>query len=102
MPFVIRDCLEGIVKSSVRNSEKATGDNMFRFHPTRMKAGRGIGELLVGVLGIAGALAASVTAIAAGKAPVVPLQVPSSVTTPTRRVILMVSHWCHPAFRKAE
>jgi hypothetical protein len=71
------------MKTSAKNNEMVTGDNVSRFHPTRMKAGRGAGKLLAGVLGIAGVLLAGITAIAASKAPVLPLQVPSSVSTPT-------------------
>ena len=71
------------MKTNAKNDEMATGDNVSRFHPTRMKAGSGAGKLLAGVLGIAGILVVGITAMAAGKAPVLPLQVPSSVTTPT-------------------
>jgi hypothetical protein len=72
------------MKTSAINNEKATGDNVNRIHPTHMKAGRGAGKLLAGVLGIAGILVAGITAMAAAsKAPALPLQVPSSVSTPT-------------------
>jgi hypothetical protein len=81
--FLIKDCFGGIVKTSAENNEKARGDNVSRFHPTRKKASNGAGKLLAGTLGVAGVLVAGITAIAASKAPVLPLQVPSSVSTPT-------------------
>src|ERR1700687_3522447 len=73
--FLINDCFRGVMKRGARNSEISKSDSVGGFHPARM---RGASQLLAGVLGIAGALAACMTAIAAGGMPALRLQVPSS------------------------
>jgi hypothetical protein len=63
---------QGIMRASM-------SDSISRFRLTNMSGTR---KLLAGALGISGVLAAGITALAAGKSPVLPLQVPSSVSTP--------------------
>ncbi len=71
------------MKTSATSNEIATGGDLSRFNPSRIKAAGGGVKLLAGMLGIAGVLVAGIMAIAAGNPPVLPLQVPSSVSSPT-------------------
>ena len=67
------------MKSSARNNEKATGDK--RLPPLSYAYGGRSPyrrAAYVGALGVARALAPSITAMATGEAPVLPLLVPSS------------------------
>jgi hypothetical protein len=67
------------MKKAARNAQKSRDERVSFFCPTIMC---GPNRWLAGVLGIAGVLAVS-SALAAGNSPVLPLQVPSSVSTPT-------------------
>jgi DNA-binding beta-propeller fold protein YncE len=72
------------MNSSARShSNVMATDKVTRFDPRSRRAGGGAGKFIAGAIGLAGVLAISITAIAASKTPVLPLQVPSSVSTPT-------------------
>ena len=67
------------MKRAASNDEISRSETVSFIRPTIL---RGPNRWLAGVLGIAGVFAVS-TASAAGKSPVLPLQVPASVSTPT-------------------
>ncbi len=67
------------MKKATRNDKNSESAHIICFCPTIR---RGSGRKLAATLGIVGVLIAG-TALAAGKSPVLPLQVPSSVSTPT-------------------
>jgi hypothetical protein len=67
------------MKKATRNDKNSERAYVISFCPTIRRGSR---RKLAGVLGMVGVLA-TVTALAAGKSPVLPLQVPSSVSTPT-------------------
>jgi len=67
------------MKKATRNDKNSESAHVISFCPTLM---RGSGRKLAGVLGMVGVLASG-TALAAGNSPVLPVQVPSSVSTPT-------------------
>ena len=73
----------GAVMSACRPKRVADRGSMIGNYPKHATAGNGVGKLLAGLCGIAGVMLAGGPALAGSKHPILPLQVQSSVSTPT-------------------